>query len=284
MFTAPCSHERWASTRRGFATRPSTTDVAPSQPVEQSVYAAAVADRGEQEQDYRSFVGPAEQYDLIGATQFALLYALGLREHHRLLDIGCGSLRAGRMLISYLRPGGYTGVEPNRWLIDNAVDSELGRDILAVKQPTFDESDDFSLSHLGRFDFVLAQGVATNTGPSLLPRLLGAIAQSLAPTGIAAATFIHPGSGDDSALQVQIDDHSAPVWRYPGCYSYARSAIADAITAAGLQARPVGWYHPRHQWWLMSCDISGLPPEAFLATLTGPTLAEGCEASWRSTS
>lgn len=57
------------------------------------------------------FTGPAEQYDLIGATQFALLYVLRLREHHRLLDIGCGSLRAGRMLISYLRPGGYTGVD-----------------------------------------------------------------------------------------------------------------------------------------------------------------------------
>lgn len=62
-------------------------------------------------QAYRSYVGPADQYDLIGAAQFALLYALGLREYHRLLDIGCGSLRAGRMLISYLNSGGYTGVE-----------------------------------------------------------------------------------------------------------------------------------------------------------------------------
>ena len=70
-----------------------------------------VASGGEQ-QDYRSYVGPTHQYDLIGAAQFALLYALGLREHHRLLDIGCGSLRAGRMLISYLAPGGYTGVDP----------------------------------------------------------------------------------------------------------------------------------------------------------------------------
>ncbi len=249
-----------------------------------SVYALTVADHGEQEEHYRAFVGPAEQYDLIGAGQFALLYSLGLRDHHRLLDIGCGSLRAGRMLISYLRPGGYTGVEPNRWLIDDAVDRELGRDILAVKQPTFDKTDDFSLEHLGRFDFVLAQGVATNTGPSLLRPLLGAIAQTLAPAGIAAATFIHPGTGDDSALQVQINDHKAPAWRYPGCYSYTRSAIAEAITASGLRAQPIGWYHPRHQWWLMSRDVNGLPPPAFLATLLGTTIAKGCEASWRSTS
>jgi len=243
-----------------------------------------VADRDEQREDYRSFVGPADQYDLIGAGPFALLYALGLREHHRLLDIGCGSLPAGRMLISYLKPGGYTGVEPNRWLIDEAIDHELGRDVLSVEQPTFDETDDFSLEHLGRFDFVLAQGVATNTGPSLLPRLLSAVTQTLAPTGIAAVTFIHPGTGDDSVLEVRIDDYSAPGWRYPGCYSSARSEIANAITDAGLYGRDISWYHPRHQWWVMSHNANALPPDAFLGTLSGSTLANGCEASWQSSS
>jgi SAM-dependent methyltransferase len=237
--------------------------------------------RAGDQQDYRSYVGPADQYDLIGASQFALLYALGLREHHRLLDIGCGSLRAGRMVISYLAPGGYTGVDPNRWLIDEAIEHELGRDILAVKRPTFDVTDDFSLGHLGRFDFVLAQGVATNTGPALLPRLLGAIANTVAPTGLAAATFIHPGTGDEHALEVSINDPTAAAWRYPGCYSYTRAAIADVVAAAGLQGREIGWYHPRHQWWAMSADPTGLPPEAFLATLIGPTLAQDHETSWQ---
>ena len=115
--------------------------------------------------DYRAFVGPANQYDVIGAAQFALLFALGLREHHRLLDIGCGSLRAGRMLIPYLATDGYVGVDPNAWLIDAAIEDQIGRDIVKVKRPAFDDSDDFSLEHLGRFDYVLAQGVATNTGP-----------------------------------------------------------------------------------------------------------------------
>jgi hypothetical protein len=123
--------------------------------------------------------------------------------------------------------------------------------------------------------------VATNTGPSLLPRLLAAIADTAAPTGIAAATFIHPGTGDQDALEVSISDRDAPGWRYPGCYSYSRSAIADAVAAAELHGRAIGWYHPRHQWWVMSPDAAGLPPDAFLAKLTGATLAEGCEARWR---
>ncbi len=244
---------------------------------------AAVASCREmmENRDYRSYVGPADQYDLIGGAQFALLYALGLREHHRLLDIGCGSLRAGRMLISYLRSGGYTGVDPNRWLIDEAIDHELGRDILDLKQPTFDQTDDFSLARLGRFDFVLAQGVATNTGPPLLRRLLAAIADTTAPGGLAAVTFIHPGTGDDDALEVAINDQDAPAWRYPGCYSYTRTAIANALTTAGLHGRAIDWFHPRHQWWVISLDATGLPPDAFLATLAGPTLADGCEASWQ---
>lgn len=224
--------------------------------------------------DHRAFVGPADQFDLIGAAQFALLYALGLRAHHRLLDVGCGSLRAGRMLIAYLEPRRYVGVEPERWLIDQATEHEVGRDMLTIKQPTFDHSADFSLAHLGRFDFVLAQGVATNTGPSLLPALLAAIAQTLAPDGLAAVTVIHPDSGDTDALLVEIDDHSAPAWRYPGCYSYRREAIADAVADAGLTGEPIAWYHPRHTWWLLSHTADHLPPQGFRARLTGPTLAD----------
>ena len=65
-------------------------------------------------------------------------------------------------------------------------------------------------------------------------------------------TFIHLGTGDEEALEVRIDDREAPAWRYPGCYSYTRSAIGDAVTAAGLHGCEIGWYHPRHQWWVMS--------------------------------
>ena len=223
---------------------------------------------------YKGFVGPADQYDLIGAAQFALLYALGLRAHHRLLDIGCGSLRAGRMLIAYLDPERYVGVDPNQWLIEQAIEHEIGHSMIAIKRPRFDPDAAFSLSHLGRFDFVLAQGIATNTGPALLPALLAAFGQTLAPGGLGAVTVIHPDSGDRDALPVELDDQAAPAWRYPGCYSYTRPAIADAVTAAGLAGRPIGWHHPRHTWWLLPQSAEQLPPASFCAALDGATLAD----------
>jgi SAM-dependent methyltransferase len=231
--------------------------------------------------DHRAYVGPGDQYDLIGGAQFALLYALGLRAHHRLLDIGCGSLRAGRMLIAYLERGRYTGVEPNPWLVRDALDAELGHDVIALKQPHFDETGDFGLVHLGHFDFVLAQGIATNTGPALLAPLLGGIAQTLASGGLAAITVIHPGSGDREAVPVALHDRDAEPWRYPGCYAYTEADVTTAVQAAGLAGRPIDWFHPRHRWWLLAHDAAMLPPDAFLAALTGATLADGCEASWR---
>lgn len=44
---------------------------------------------------YKSYVGPAQNFELMGTVQFDHLKYWGLAEHHYLLDIGCGSLREG---------------------------------------------------------------------------------------------------------------------------------------------------------------------------------------------
>src|SRR5947199_9194661 len=85
---------------------------------------------------YRAYVGPPEDYDLIAAMTFNLLTTLGLRQQHSLLDIGCGSLRIGRLLIPYLNRGKYFGVEPNEWLVEEGIKRELGEALLQVKRPT----------------------------------------------------------------------------------------------------------------------------------------------------
>ena len=59
---------------------------------------------------HREYVGKPEAFDLLGGRHFVLLYLLGLREHHCVLDVGCGSLRSGRLLIQYLAPGRYYGL------------------------------------------------------------------------------------------------------------------------------------------------------------------------------
>src|SRR5580765_1750864 len=107
---------------------------------------------------YRAYVGPPEDYDLIAAMAFNLLTTLGLRQHHSLLDIGCGSLRIGRLLIPYLNRRKYFGVEPNEWLVDEGIRRELGETLVQIKRPAFffSESPDTISQAKISFDFALA--------------------------------------------------------------------------------------------------------------------------------
>src|SRR5438445_8687183 len=115
---------------------------------------------------YRAYVGPPEDYDLIAAMTFNLLTTLGLRQHHSLLDVGCGSLRIGRLLIPYLNRGKYFGIEPNTWLVEEGIKQELGEDLVQIKYPTFFFTD--SPEAVGRakvaFDSTLAQSIFSRFG------------------------------------------------------------------------------------------------------------------------
>ena len=231
--------------------------------------------------EYRAFVGPFEQYDVMGATQFSLLYSLGIRQHHRLLDVGCGSLRAGRLFITYLEPGNYTGVEPNTWLVEDAIAYQTGQSLIDVKEPVFSNNDGFDFSDLGMFDFVVAQSIASHAGPSLVATMLTSIRSVLAPTGLAAVTFIHADPEDGNVAHVEPGDTSWPDWLYPGCFSYRIEVVESLLRDADLIGCILPWFHPRQTWWLLAGSPEAMPDKAFREQLAGPTLAEGFESSWR---
>jgi SAM-dependent methyltransferase len=218
--------------------------------------------------DYRAFVGPPDQYDVMGATQFSLLYALGMRSDHRLLDIGCGSLRAGRLFIAYLNPGGYAGLEPNAWLVEDAIEKELGREVLALKAPVFVHNQEFDISGLGSFDFIVAQSIASHTGPTMTKELLRTIRRGLVPTGCAVVTFMHS----------RRSDNSTEGWFYPTCVLYRRQTIEQWCREAGLKGVALAWFHPRQTWWLLVPEEAELPSRLFRSTARGATLAMG--RSW----
>lgn len=214
------------------------------------------------EHDYRAFVGPPDQYDLMGASQFALLCTLGLRESHRLLDVGCGSLRGGRLFVMYLAAGGYTGLEPNSWLVEEAIEKHLGEGLVALKQPTFVHNDSFDVSGHGSFDFVVAQSIASHTGPSMTRDLFAAVSGALAPAGVAAITFLHDR-----------EDCTEEGWRYPGTVRYRRATIERWLGATGLHGVPLAWFHPRQTWWAITHADTPLPPALLRLQARGVMLA-----------
>jgi hypothetical protein len=177
---------------------------------------------------------------VIGALQFNVLTALGLREHHYLLDLGCGSLRGGRLFIPYLLPGHYFGIEPDRSLVEDGIDNELGRDILKVKRPTFEYVDDFRLSIFGReFDFVLAQSVFTHAAASQIRTCLAEGQKVLTADGALVATYFE---GEDN--------YEGSDWVYPGRVLYRFDFMASLAEDAGLGVSRLEWTHPNGQSWL----------------------------------
>lgn len=218
---------------------------------------------------YTAYVGPPQQYDFMGATQFCLLVTLGLRDHHSVLDFGCGSLRAGRLLIPYLGPGNYYGIEPNKWLIDDAIDRELGRTQVALKRPVFSYQSDFSATHLGvQFDFVLAQSIFSHAGRDVIATSLSGFRACLKPTGLVLATFIQPSQMGLS------EDFEGSGWVYPECVAYRIETVLRFIAAAGLVGRPLPWFHPRQTWFAMAHDPAQLPREADDIHLSGVILRD----------
>ena len=104
-------------------------------------------------------------WEELGQLQFDYLCASGLSPSDRLLDLGCGTLRAGRHFIRWLEPGHYAGLEMSGAALDHArrLVAEEGlsdRAPLLVQNPS--GALDFAELDGRRFDAVLAQSVFTH--------------------------------------------------------------------------------------------------------------------------
>jgi SAM-dependent methyltransferase len=65
-----------------------------------------------------ALVGSPELWESQRRFQFDFLTSHGLQPEHRLVDIGCGTLRGGIPLIEYLQVGNYTGIEARASVIE----------------------------------------------------------------------------------------------------------------------------------------------------------------------
>ena len=214
---------------------------------------------------YRAYVGPPNRYDFVSGSQFSLLFALGLRDQHRVLDFGCGSLRLGRLLIPYLRSDRYFGIDPNKWLIEDAIAGELGHDILDCKRPKFGFNSDFSCDVFGaKFDYVVAQSILTHCGGDVAERLLRSMHGVLEENGKILFTIIKSA--------VASEKPQAFGWVYPACVAYGSQTIAQLCQQAGLFCVEIPWYHPDGTWFVAARSPQHLPSPAEHPLLRGAVL------------
>jgi cyclopropane fatty-acyl-phospholipid synthase-like methyltransferase len=110
----------------------------------------------------------------IGELQFQFLKRVGLKPEHRMLDIGCGTLRGGRFSIRFLGVSNYTGIDISPACID-AAKRLVEEENLKDKQPKLilNESKAMNFDDLEdeNFDYILAQSVFTHFQSDVPKRL-----------------------------------------------------------------------------------------------------------------
>ncbi len=195
--------------------------------------------------NYRAFVGPPDKYDLVAANQFNLLTGLGLREYHSLLDVGCGSLRAGRLFIPYLLPGKYFGIEPEQWLVEEGIGRELGKEIVEVKRPVFSYDRNFTLSGFGLlFDYIIAHSIFSHASRQQISQCLSEAQKVMVPTSVFVATFFEGQ-----------EDYTGDEWVYPDVVTYTMVTMVRFAEDHRLACKRIDWPHPNQQTWLVFSKI-----------------------------
>lgn len=176
-------------------------------------------------------------WDEIGQLQFQFLKQMGLKPEHKMLDIGCGTLRGGRFFISYLNTSNYTGIDISPACID-AARSLVEYEDLEDKSPTLilneRKSMQFEEFEGQRFDFLLAQSVFTHLPESVLDECLANIGKIMGPQSHFYFTYIQ----SDKPKQFSHKDFSYP-WAFFESLARKHGFDAEEISDS--------YDHPRNQ-------------------------------------
>lgn len=196
--------------------------------------------------EHRQFVGGV--WDSHGKRQVDYLIKNGLQPSDKLVDVGCGCLRAGRLLVDYLDPGNYYGVDANHSLIQAGYDVEL-TDEQRSRLPAGNlrANDRFDVDFGTQFDIAIAQSVFTHISLNHIRLCLYRVAKSVRPGGTFYATFF--ARDRDTPLDRIIAPHKPKpffteknvFWYYPGDIEWAASFSPWKFTYVGE------WGHPAHQ-------------------------------------
>src|SRR5262245_34622117 len=122
------------------------------------------------------FLGvPVKAFESGGREQLHYLLRAGLLPTSKLIDLGCGVLRAGYWIIRYLDPGGYCGIEPHQERLHIGTHDILDPGTIESKRPRFHSNPDFDTSVFAeKFDFFLAYSIWTHASKPQIQVMLDA--------------------------------------------------------------------------------------------------------------
>ncbi len=185
----------------------------------------------------------------VGCLQLDFLVRAGLQPEHRVLDVGCESLRTGVHLVRYLAPGNYYGVDLQASLLEAGYEHEIIPAGLASRLPRdhLRSAKDFEAAFAGPIDVALAQSVFTHHPPADLRTCLEALEDIVRPGGRFFVTF----------YEAAAEEFNAPKRHEPGGiltysthdpYHYRPEDLIRAAAGTAWTCRILGrWGHPSDQ-------------------------------------
>ncbi len=194
--------------------------------------------------------GPATQYVEMGLMQLNAMLEQGLEPHHKVLDIGCGPMRAGLWLLKVLEPDRYFGIEPHKARLRFGIDHVLGSELVERKRPRFDHNMDFDLGVFGeKFDFMVARSVWTHACKRQILAMLDGFVEHAAPGGVFMTSFIPARSPEED---FQGDDwvgesHDSP---FAGLVGHLPSWVEQVCGERGLKVCALQDHVANRQIWL----------------------------------
>jgi SAM-dependent methyltransferase len=161
------------------------------------------------------------------AFQIDFLQRMGLSPDHRLLDLGCGTLRGGLPLVGYLASHHYTGIDIRPECIAEAR-RELEEAGLRQRHPRIEHVDGLEGLELGEtFDYIWAFSVLVHLEDDELDTALAFAARHLQSEGVFYAN-------------VNLGDGRLGSWSGFPIVARPIDWYAERARLAGLDARSIG--------------------------------------------
>ncbi len=184
-------------------------------------------------------------WDEQGRWTFDFLRRQGLRRDHYVLDVGCGSLSAARLMLPFMDRSHYWGFEKSMELYIAGVQIELPRAGVEPELGHFIVNDEFDLSQaIYPFDFAIAGSLFRRLPLNSIARCLGSVVRALTREGRFYVAWPDNPSPRDFGPIVQPDGSRTYSDREPFHYSFELLA-SIAETVGGAAERVEDASHPR---------------------------------------
>lgn len=193
---------------------------------------------------HRDIVGG--RWEETGLVQMQLLLAAGLDPHHRLADIGAGSLRLGCRVVPYLLPDRYWATDLSGALMRRGYDEEIA-DKTRLSPDHLIEDANFDLPGLpADIDFAMAFAVFTHLPLTFLQTALPKIRRAFPQLQkLLFTVFLAPNAAQARAPVRQPDGVVTHPDRAP--YHHSATDVLAATRDAGFAATLSDPYLPRGQ-------------------------------------